>query len=83
MVKLGDRGQDAITGFEGIVTARVEYISGCVQVCVTPGGLDEKGQIRKGEYFDIQRVHVVNAGAVVLDNGATPGGPQRDAPPAR
>lgn len=34
--KLGLKAKDKITGFEGIITARCEYLTGCNQYCLTP-----------------------------------------------
>lgn len=49
--KLGYKAKDSITGFEGIVTARIEYINGCVQYCVKPlAGKDAK--MPEGEWID-------------------------------
>lgn len=31
MIQLGERYRDTITGFEGIATARFEYLHGCVR----------------------------------------------------
>lgn len=34
MATLGEKVRDKITGFEGIATARTEYLFECVRVCV-------------------------------------------------
>lgn len=31
MIQLGERYRDTITGFEGVATARFEYLHGCVR----------------------------------------------------
>ena len=54
-VKLGDKVTDYITGFSGIVTARTEYLYGCVRVAVEPTELRE-GKPVESQYFDEQRV---------------------------
>ena len=33
-IKLGKKAKCSFTGFEGIVTARVEYVTGCIQFLV-------------------------------------------------
>ena len=33
-VKLGKKYTDKISGFEGIATARTEYMTGCARVCL-------------------------------------------------
>ena len=76
---LGRKAVDKITGFEGIVTGRAEYISGCDQVLIVPP-VDEKGGFREGQWFDLQRVSF-SARALTLDNSKTPGPDHR--PPER
>ena len=80
MVNLGDKVRDVVTDFEGIVIGRVEYLTGCNQCLVTPK-IDKDGKRQTGEWFDEQRLQVLEAGAVKLDNGKTPGFDQ--APPLR
>jgi len=41
-IKLGDKVRDKVTGFEGIATAKTEFLNGCIQIEVTP-------KIKKGE----------------------------------
>lgn len=55
IVKLGDKALDTISGFVGIVTARCEYISGCIQFCLTPK-CNKDGKLMEGHYFDDKRV---------------------------
>lgn len=50
MIELGQKVRDRVTGFEGITTARVQYLNGCVQFCVKPRALD--GKMLEGEYID-------------------------------
>ena len=77
---LGTKVRDRISGFEGVVAGRAEYLTGCTQcVVVPPVGPD--GSHRDAEWFDEQRLAVVDHRVVVLDNGSTPGCDVR--PPAR
>lgn len=39
MIKLGDKVKDKISGFEGLATARSEFLYGCVRILVEPTGL--------------------------------------------
>jgi len=71
-VQLGDTVRDRITGFEGVVTGRVEYITGCNQLLVSPRVKD--GAKQDACWFDEQRCEVdVSAERIVLDNSKTPG----------
>ena len=62
MIELGQKVKDRITGYEGIAIARLEYISGCIQYCVKPNKLDEKGKIIEGEYIDVGQLEIVGDG---------------------
>jgi hypothetical protein len=72
MVELGSRVRDKITGFTGVVTGRVEYLTGCNQVLVAPKCKDD-GALVSSEWLDEQRVDVLPDSRVVLDNRTTPG----------
>jgi hypothetical protein len=77
MVKLGERVMDRITKFEGIATARSEYLYGCVRILVEPTELKD-GKPVEGQWFDEQRVD--NESDVKTGGpGPTPT-PRRDAP---
>jgi hypothetical protein len=76
-IKLGNKVRDIVTGYEGIATAKVEYLNGCVQYCVKPpAGKD--GNMPEGAYLDEGQLTVVSAGVKVStrDNG----GPMPDEP---
>lgn len=64
--------RDKITGFTGICTGVVFYATGCNQALLVPP-VDKDGKTQEAHWFDIQRVEVVQAEAVTLDNGSTPG----------
>lgn len=71
-IKLGCTYRDLITGFQGIATGHVEYISGCNQALLSPK-VDDKGARVSAEWFDDQRLtEVQEAAQVRLDNGQTP-----------
>lgn len=82
---LGKRAKDRITGFEGIVTGEISYLTGCDQILIQPQGLDEKGLVKDAKWFDIYRCEI---GYVVefvplrqLPNASDrPGGPGDDNP---
>lgn len=76
-LNLGDKVRDTITGFAGTLTAKSEYINGCVQFCVSPP-VDKDGKLVEAAWIDWQRLEVTEA-----TNASKPlravGGPQ-DAP---
>lgn len=86
-IELGQKAKDCVTGFSGIVTARVEYLTGCTQYGVSPG-LDKDGKVMDTQYFDENRLTALSVGNLVeMRNGTAvnsppggKGGPNRDAP---
>jgi len=81
MIKLGLKAKDKITGFEGIITGRAQYLTGCNQAVLVPT-VDDKGLVRGGEWFDEARLEIIGEGftPAEVSSTANPGGPQRDAP---
>lgn len=72
MFKLGATYEDKITGFRGIATGHVRYMTGCNQVLLQPrvGG---DGKKIEPEWFDEQRLDDLGVPVVALDNTKTPG----------
>ena len=52
----GDVVKDQITGFKGVITARADYISGCVQYGVRPQTLTKEGKVNDSVWFDEDRL---------------------------
>lgn len=79
MIELGQKAKDKITGFEGILTARIQYLTGCDQYCIAPPAVD--GKIPDSCYFDEGRIGVLGRGIlpeeVVTEKN---GGPNIDCP---
>lgn len=71
-VELGRTYRDRITGFKGVCTGRVNYISGCDQALLAMR-VGKDGTLKTPEWFDVQRLESVGAAPVVLDNTRTPG----------
>lgn len=78
MVQLGSKVKEKITGFTGIVTGYVQYLSGCNQALVIPK-VREDGSYVDGQWFDEQRLERVDDSIITLENGKTPG-PDMPAP---
>lgn len=79
MIALGKKARDKITGFEGIITGRTQYLYGCDQYCIVPPARD--GEIRSGEWFDEGRILVLGNGVAPSEVRVDkPGGPNRDCP---
>lgn len=85
IIELGDKVKEVVTGFEGVVTGRAEYLTGCTQFCVTPPVKD--GAIVDSVWFDETRLRVNETGAALRTTLAKEptkaGGPQANAPRGR
>ena len=80
-IELGDHVKDRLTGFEGIVTARTEWLYGCIRVAVLNQELNKDGKVREAEWFDEAQVERIKA--VVDPVTKITGGPARETDPGR
>ncbi|MDB5937513.1 MAG: hypothetical protein JWQ01_4857 [Massilia sp.] len=71
-IVLGSTYKDKITGFEGVATGFVQYLTGCNQALLAPRCGDD-GALRDSQWFDQQRLEVLTNRVISLDNGVTPG----------
>jgi len=75
-IKLGCEAKDRVSGFKGTITARLEYLNGCVQFCICPK-VGKDGKLEDGRYFDAQQIEVIGKGVIVepkKTGGPTPAG---------
>ena len=81
MIKLGNEVRCRVTGFTGIATAEVKYLSGCVQFHVRPKVTEEKpATFPEGIYLDVGMLEFVGVG-VAVETEEDPGGPKDNTPP--
>jgi len=59
--ELGVKAKDKITGFKGVITARVEFLTGCNRYCVQPTTLQDNQPI-EGIYFDEEQLQLIGKG---------------------
>ena len=59
-IELGNKVRDAVTGFVGIATARLEFLNGCKQITIT-GPAMKDGDIRTID-VDEEQVKYVSLG---------------------
>lgn len=79
MLELGKKARDKITGFEGVITGRAQYITGCDQYALAPTA--QGGSVQRTEWFDEGRLEVTGDGVDPAQVQAPQrGGPNRDAP---
>jgi len=62
-IELGDRAKDAITGFEGIVVARAEWLNGCDRFIIQPEQLKD-GKLIDSLWFDGPQLRLVKKGVI-------------------
>lgn len=79
MITLGQKVRDKITGFTGIATAHVKYLTGCDQIGVTPA-VNSESKLPDGAYFDLSRLEVLEDKPVLERTNNDRGGPNRDCP---
>jgi hypothetical protein len=58
MIPLGSKVKDNLTGYEGIATARVTYLYGCVHIAVQSPDLKD-GVPQRERLFDEQRIGII------------------------
>ncbi len=71
-IEIGRKVKDKITGFSGVATGRVEYLTGCNQILVQPP-VGKDGSYRDSLWIDEQKLDVVGTTKVKLDNSRSPG----------
>jgi hypothetical protein len=76
MIELGHVVRDRITGFEGIVTGLVNYITGCNQALVQPKMHEH--DFLESRWFDMDRLEIANQ--VRFELAISSAGPDKEAP---
>lgn len=56
---LGKKATDRVTGYSGVIASISFDLYGCVQVVITPA-VDEKGELKIGNWFDIARIVITD-----------------------
>ncbi len=82
MVNLGDRVEDKVTGFTGIVTSIVMYLNGCRRIAIQTKALKDGAPIA-AQYFDEPQIIVLEKGAITLEENGDDGGPAYSIDPGR
>ncbi len=57
---LGRRARDTVSGFEGIIEARTEWLNGCFRISLAPTRLDKDGKIFDSHTFDAEQIEVLD-----------------------
>jgi hypothetical protein len=79
MKNLGKQAKDKVTGFEGIIIGKINYLFGCAQYGIAPKSVD--GKINDTNWFDEGRVEITGQGVAPEEVKAEKdGGVNRDTP---
>ncbi len=73
-VSLGDKVKDVITGYQGTVIAKTEWMNGCHRVTVQSEGLKEDGSARESHHCDVQQIELLEESE--LPKSKRSGGPR-------
>lgn len=79
--EMGLPARDTITGFQGVITSRTQFINGCNRYGIEPK-MDKDGKLPEVHAFDEARIELIE-GKVFKDErvaGDPPGGPRTLAP---
>lgn len=60
--KLGLEAKDKISGFAGIIVARIEHLTGCNVYWLAPTKLTTEGKKQESEAFDEERLKIIGKG---------------------
>jgi len=60
MLELGKKGKDKVTGFEGILIARSQWVTGCDQYLLSPKA--KKDEVKDANWFDEGRIEIIGTG---------------------
>lgn len=79
-VQNGDRVKDAVTGYEGTVVARTEYLNQCVRVQIQAQALQPTGIPVESIHVDEDQVYILEVAANrpdlrIVDKPQATGGP--------
>lgn len=76
---LGFTLRDKVTGFVGVATGHVQYITGCDQLLLVPS-VDTDGKLRDSQWFDTQRCELLPAHERVEIDNSHFNGPDKEVP---
>ncbi len=62
VLPLGSRAKDIVTGFTGILTARIQYLTGCDRYNITPVVKKGESKIEESNSFDVNSIEILDAG---------------------
>lgn len=61
-IRKGVRARDIVSGIEGLVVARHDYLFGCTRYSLQPDGLDKDGKVKESLGVDEAQLEVLGDG---------------------
>ncbi|MFH0821261.1 MAG: hypothetical protein V2B18_00790 [Pseudomonadota bacterium] len=80
--ELGQTVKDKITGYTGVVMARIEYFTGCLHYGIQPKKVTKDGRVPEWEYIDQSRLVLVEGKGPFVDRRERRSGPFQNPPQA-
>ena len=74
-IELGQTVKDKVTGFQGVVTGKAEYLYGCTTIGVTPK-VGKDGKTAEAEWFDEPSLNIVKGKKKLERTNNDTGGPR-------
>jgi len=74
--ELGQKAKDKISGFVGIIVARIEFLNGCIRYSLAPQKLKDEKPI-DSEYFDEEQIIAKPLEKAKTEKRKAPGGPYK------
>jgi len=71
--KLGDKVRDKISGLEGIITSKIEFLNGCIQYGIQPP-VSKDGDMREVEYIDEEQLEKIGEKTDTIERKDVGGG---------
>jgi len=83
--EMGEGVRDQVTGYRGIIGARIQYLTGCNQYLVRQRKLKKDGKPEDGEWFDENKLERTGGKTFILKPMKTniSGGPSLDGYPEK
>lgn len=78
MIKTGSKARDTVSGFEGLVVARTEWLHGCARITIQPQKLTADGKPIEAHTFDELQCETVEEPKIAPKRNK--GGPRPDVP---
>ena len=78
--EMGQKARSIVSGFEGIINVRAEYLNGCHRYSLQPKWDKKKRDLPSGYWFDENELEILNDKPVVTHKPVKTGGPVTDSP---